>query len=290
MPRPIDRAQVAANLHVYANKIAAGIAPVPAMRRDTVDGHPLRIVPTELHDVLCAWRIASPQETDPVVLHCHGCGLCYPRPDTTGEPYCTPIAGLVDAYRVRNTAGREALVHRAGNGWQVTYPTAGTPELLTVVPAHYSLTDAARWAADALDRVDDTAPAIRSDESIGQPDTIGTHPEALPAAGSDTAETRASEPRTWRVGDPEPPMHVERVRDANGYDWLRLATGSPWWRSAHTDSTRRWDALLGRLGPVRELAADLVEQVRDAVLLDDDGTGVAQYEPGPWRPADPGER
>lgn len=84
--KPIDPATAAAELHALADAIAAGTVPVPALRHDEVDGYRMRIVPRIVHDVLCPWRVASPQETDPVVLGCAGCGLCYPpeRVDPTG--------------------------------------------------------------------------------------------------------------------------------------------------------------------------------------------------------------
>lgn len=41
----------------------------------------LNVVTRELHDRLCAVRVATPQEgTSPEVSHCHFCGLCYSRP------------------------------------------------------------------------------------------------------------------------------------------------------------------------------------------------------------------
>lgn len=92
MSTPINREALAAELHALADAVAAGTVPVPAMRHDEVDGYRLRIVPRVLHDVLCAWRVASPQETDPVVLGCAGCGLAYPPTSvdptglTTGVP------------------------------------------------------------------------------------------------------------------------------------------------------------------------------------------------------------
>ena len=75
----IDRAALASELHAYADTIAAGTTPVPAMRHDEADGVRLRIVPRVLHDVLCTVRVATPQDTTPVVLGCAGCGLCYER-------------------------------------------------------------------------------------------------------------------------------------------------------------------------------------------------------------------
>ena len=75
----IDRVALAAELHAYADTIAAGTAPVPAMRHADADGVRLRIVPRALHDVLCAVRVATPQDTTPVVLGCAGCGLSYER-------------------------------------------------------------------------------------------------------------------------------------------------------------------------------------------------------------------
>jgi hypothetical protein len=73
----MSRAALAAKLHTLADAVAAGDVPLPAMRHDQVDGHRLRIVPRTVHNLLCAWRVATPQETDPVVLGCAGCGLCY---------------------------------------------------------------------------------------------------------------------------------------------------------------------------------------------------------------------
>ncbi|MEU3455609.1 hypothetical protein ABZ671_18710 [Micromonospora sp. NPDC006766] len=97
----IDPATAAAELHALADAIAAGTAPLPAMRRDEVDGYRMRIVPRIIHDVLCTWRIATPQETDPVVLGCAGCGLCYPPASvdptgmTTGMPVDPAMHDLV---------------------------------------------------------------------------------------------------------------------------------------------------------------------------------------------------
>lgn len=79
MPAPIDRAELAAALHTYAHRIADGTADVPALRVVLDGEHRLRVVPRVLHDVLCRWRVATPQETEPVVLGCAGCGLAYPR-------------------------------------------------------------------------------------------------------------------------------------------------------------------------------------------------------------------
>jgi len=74
----IDRAALAAELHAYADAIAAGTEPVPAMSR-VADGEvTLKVVPRVVHNVLCAWRVATPQDTSPVVLACVRCGLCYP--------------------------------------------------------------------------------------------------------------------------------------------------------------------------------------------------------------------
>jgi hypothetical protein len=79
-----DRAQLAAELHAYADAIAAGTADVPALRIVMDGQHRLRVIPRVLHDVICRWRVATSQETEPVVLGCAGCGLCYPREG--GEP------------------------------------------------------------------------------------------------------------------------------------------------------------------------------------------------------------
>ncbi|MEU4640869.1 hypothetical protein [Micromonospora sp. NPDC023814] len=77
---PVDRGQAAAELHAYADAVAAGTATVPALRVVTdVNGHRLRVLPRAVHNVLCRWRVASPQDTVPVVLGCAGCGFCYPR-------------------------------------------------------------------------------------------------------------------------------------------------------------------------------------------------------------------
>lgn len=78
MSTRIDPTALAVELHAFADAVAAGTVPVPALRHDKADGHRLRIVPRVIHNALCAWRIASPQETDPVVLGCAGCGLAYP--------------------------------------------------------------------------------------------------------------------------------------------------------------------------------------------------------------------
>lgn len=81
---PAAIAALAAELHAYADAVAVGTEPVPAMRRMTVDEWSLKVVPRVLHDVLCTVRVATPQDTDPVVLGCAGCGLCYPREQATG--------------------------------------------------------------------------------------------------------------------------------------------------------------------------------------------------------------
>ncbi|MDH6460156.1 hypothetical protein M2302_000307 [Micromonospora sp. A200] len=75
----VDRAALAAELHAYADAVAAGTEPVPAMDVVYDGAFRMRVVPGVLHDLLCAWRIATPQDTDPVVLACAGCGLCYPH-------------------------------------------------------------------------------------------------------------------------------------------------------------------------------------------------------------------
>jgi len=72
-----ERAELAGQLHALADAIAAGSESVPAMHRLDADGVRLRVVPPVVHDVLCAWRVASPQDTVPVVLACAGCGLSY---------------------------------------------------------------------------------------------------------------------------------------------------------------------------------------------------------------------
>ncbi|WP_326564521.1 hypothetical protein [Micromonospora peucetia] len=74
---PTPRERLAAELHAYADAVAAGTVDVPALRIVQDGDYRLRVVPRVLHDVLCRWRVASAQETEPVVLHCHGCGLCY---------------------------------------------------------------------------------------------------------------------------------------------------------------------------------------------------------------------
>lgn len=92
MTTRINREALAAELHAYADAVAAGTVPIPAMRHDKVDGFRMRIVPRVVHNTLCAWRVATAQETDPVVLSCAGCGLAYPPPSvdptglTTGVP------------------------------------------------------------------------------------------------------------------------------------------------------------------------------------------------------------
>jgi hypothetical protein len=53
------------------------------------EGVRMRVIPRALHDVLCTWRVATPQGTTPEVLGCAGCGFCYPqlsdtRPDQAG--------------------------------------------------------------------------------------------------------------------------------------------------------------------------------------------------------------
>jgi hypothetical protein len=76
----IDRAQAAADLHAYADAIAAGTADIPALRHvNDSSGNRLRVVPRAIHNVLCGWRVATPQDTTPVVLGCAGCGLAYPE-------------------------------------------------------------------------------------------------------------------------------------------------------------------------------------------------------------------
>lgn len=89
----IDPAATAAALHAYADAVAAGATPVPALRWDEVDGFRMRIVPAVVHDLLCGWRVATPQESDPVVLGCAGCGLCYPPEsvDPTGTTTGLPV-------------------------------------------------------------------------------------------------------------------------------------------------------------------------------------------------------
>ncbi len=85
-PTTAQRAALADQLHAYADAIAAGTAPVPALRYQQAGDTELRVVPRLIHDVLCEVRIATPQtDTDPEVLHCAFCGLCYPR-DTTPTP------------------------------------------------------------------------------------------------------------------------------------------------------------------------------------------------------------
>lgn len=53
------------------------------LRRVVLDGFTLRVIPRALHDVLCTWRVATPQGTEPEVLGCAGCGLCYPKAEVT---------------------------------------------------------------------------------------------------------------------------------------------------------------------------------------------------------------
>lgn len=77
---PVDRAEVAAELHRYADQVAAGQAVTPALTSvQRADGGVLSVVPRVLHDVLCSWRVASGQDIGPEVLACAGCGLAYPK-------------------------------------------------------------------------------------------------------------------------------------------------------------------------------------------------------------------
>lgn len=77
MTATVNRAALAAELHAYADAIAAGTEPVPAMRRVTDGEATLKVVPRVVHNVLCSARVATPQDTDPVVLACIHCGLSY---------------------------------------------------------------------------------------------------------------------------------------------------------------------------------------------------------------------
>lgn len=74
----INPPAAALTLHTLADAVAAGTVPLPLMRYDQAEGFRIRIVPRALHNLLCAWRVATPQETDPVVISCAGCGLAYP--------------------------------------------------------------------------------------------------------------------------------------------------------------------------------------------------------------------
>ena len=77
---PADvRQQLAAELHALADDIATGIQPVPAVSVVYDGTTRMRVVPRVIHDLLCAVRVATPQETTPVVLGCAGCGFCYPQ-------------------------------------------------------------------------------------------------------------------------------------------------------------------------------------------------------------------
>lgn len=78
-PTRAQRVELAAELHRYADAVATGAVDVPALRIVMDGEHRLRVVPRVLHDVLCRWRVATAQETEPVVLGCAGCGLAYPR-------------------------------------------------------------------------------------------------------------------------------------------------------------------------------------------------------------------
>lgn len=112
--KPIDPATAAAELHALADSIAAGTTRLPVLRHDEVDGYRLRIVPRIIHNVLCAWRVASPQETDPVVLGCAGCGLAYPPASvdptglTTGTPVDPTMHGLVQQIKATHAQLAEA--------------------------------------------------------------------------------------------------------------------------------------------------------------------------------------
>lgn len=80
MPKAPDRAELADALRGYADDVSKGTTTVPALQLVVDDaGTRLRVVPRVLHDVMCPWRVATPQDTEPVVLGCAGCGLCYPR-------------------------------------------------------------------------------------------------------------------------------------------------------------------------------------------------------------------
>lgn len=87
----INPTDTALALRTVAVAVTSGRATVPLMRRDMAEGYRIRIIPRLLHNVLCDWRDASPQQTDPVVLWCAGCGLAYPPESvdptgtTTGE-------------------------------------------------------------------------------------------------------------------------------------------------------------------------------------------------------------
>lgn len=80
----MNRDELAAQLHAYADEVATGAVDVPALRIVHDGEHRLRVIPRVLHDVICRWRVATAQDTEPVVLGCAGCGLCYPREG--GEP------------------------------------------------------------------------------------------------------------------------------------------------------------------------------------------------------------
>lgn len=162
-------------------------------------------------------------------------------PGSSAEPYCVPVAGQVDAYRVRNTTGREALMHRTDNGWRVLYPVAGpgTPDLLSTIDAHCDPAAAARRAVYLLDLLDTTGgPAVRSDESIGRPESIGTHPEALPATADEwtwrhNAYVSTASATTDRAAAER---SVTRCRAANPGDPVTLMhrTVTPWTEAAES--------------------------------------------------------
>ena len=93
---PAARAELAAQLHAYADAIADGHEPVPALQIVEADGFRMKVVPVVIHNLLCAWRVATPQETDPVVLGCAGCGLAYPHetaPDAKADQHLVKGAG-----------------------------------------------------------------------------------------------------------------------------------------------------------------------------------------------------
>lgn len=90
---PAARAELAEQLHAYADALAAGHEPVPALQIVEADGFRMKVVPVVIHNLLCAWWVATPQETDPVVLGCAGCGLAYPHEPAAGATAAGATAG-----------------------------------------------------------------------------------------------------------------------------------------------------------------------------------------------------
>lgn len=78
----------AAGLRALADELDAGDGPRRGQGVRRVAG--VTVVPLVVHDALCGWRVATPQDSEPPVMGCAGCGLGYLVEDALSTPGARP--------------------------------------------------------------------------------------------------------------------------------------------------------------------------------------------------------